>query len=315
MPWQCAGQTQLRALKLDAMVCVLSAGFGVYLRAALGPDVRLILWSAHDCDQPDVQALRDPKERDGYDAFVMVSEWQREQFHRAFGLDESRTAVLRFAVAPAFVDLFPKDTPILAQKAWPPILVYTSTPFRGLDLLIDAFPAIRDAFPASRLQVFSSLNVYQVPATEDHAQFGALYDRCRHTSGVEYLGSLPQSELAPLLRGATMLAYPNTFPETACIAVMEAMASGCRILTSRLGALPETTAGFARLIAAEQDRTWYLSQFIDEAIQLLRECSTNRDAVESALRAQVDQTNALDTWRVRAQEWCRWLSGLCAGSH
>ncbi len=101
-----------------------------------------------------------------------------------------------------------------------------------------------------RLKVFSSLKVYQ--ATEDRDEWEPLCRRCAETAGVKYVGSLTQPELARELRSVNILGYPNTFAETSCISVMEALASGCLVLTSNWGYLPETTASFARFISLSQ---------------------------------------------------------------
>src|SRR5205085_11659760 len=63
-----------------------------------------------------------------------------------------------------------------------------------------------------------------------------------------YRGSVPQTELAKSLRRASVLAYPNTFAETGCIAAMEALAAGLLVVSSDLGALPETCEGWGRLV-------------------------------------------------------------------
>ncbi len=104
-----------------------------------------------------------------------------------------------------------------------------------------------------RLKVFSSLKVSQV--TEDRDEWEPLYRRCAETAEVEYVGSLTQPELARELRSINILAYPNTFAETSCISVMEALASGGFVVTSNWGYLPETTAGFAHLISLWQSNT------------------------------------------------------------
>jgi len=110
--------------------------------------------------------------------------------------------------------------------------------------------------------------------------------------------------LAEQLRAASVLAYPNTFAETSCIAVLEALASGCRIITSDLGALPETTAGFARLIPINGDSAGYLNRFIDETVGVLQEfAAADTAGAERCLRRQVEQINQHSTWPVRAQEW------------
>jgi glycosyltransferase involved in cell wall biosynthesis len=296
---------------LDAVIMLKLAGQGMHIKPLIGENTRLILWTPHAHDQPAVEALQNPLERDIYDGIALVSNWQRDRFHENFGIDLTRIGVLRNAIAPSFCDLFPDSTPILAQKSKPPILAYTSTPFRGLDILLDIFPRIRSAVPGTRLKIFSSMKVYQVAEAEDESQYGSLYRRCQETEGVEYMGSLAQPDLAHELQSVMVLTYPNTFAETSCIAVMEAMASGCLIETSDLGALPETTAGFADLIPIEQGWEVYKHHFVEQTVQYLRKCiSTDTTDVETYLRQQVEYVNQEYTWSVRAQQWVQWLSSI-----
>ena len=298
----------------DILIAVNAPLAGLKVRPILRAQVPSILWVQHAANQPAVADLQDPEVRDSYDAIAFVSEWQRQQFLQNFELDPKQTYVFQNAIAPAFEHLFSKEAPILSQKAYPPVLAYTSAPFRGLDLLLEALPKIRHSLPGTRLKVFSSMKVYQMQAKEDEELFGELYRQCREKNGIEYVGSLPQEELANELRSASILAYPNTFAETFCIAAIEAMASGCWVVTSQLGALPETTAGFARLIPVGNPDTFlptsrdrYLQQFVEETVKILQVLSEPTNAVKEFLREQVDYVNQVHSWSKRAREWERWL--------
>jgi glycosyltransferase involved in cell wall biosynthesis len=262
-----------------------------------------------------VQALKEPGERNAYSGMAMVSEWQRGEYHQRFEIELERMTVLRNAIPPPFAGQFPAGSVILASKATPPILAYTSTPFRGLEWLIDCFPRIRAAVPGARLKVFSSMKVYQHSAAEDEAAYGKLYQRCRATEGVEYIGSVTQADLARAMRSVAVLAYPNTFAETSCIGVMEAMAMGCQVVTSDLGALAETTAGFGRLIPFVSDREAYLGKFVDQTVDALRESAARGAETEEKLRRQVDYINGEAIWERRAGEWTKWLENLPPGGH
>jgi tetratricopeptide (TPR) repeat protein/glycosyltransferase involved in cell wall biosynthesis len=312
LPLPASGMPPLPAL--DALVVLNLAGRGRDLRRRLAPGTCLIYWTGHALDQPAMMPLRDPAERDAYDGFAFVSDWQRRQYVHYFGIDPEKSGVLRNGISPAFQDLFAEGASILAAKSRPPVLAYTSTPYRGLDLLLEAFPAIRRAVPGVILKVFSGMGVYQVPEAEDRSRFGWLYQRCRQTDGVEYLGSHPQEELAVALRSASVLAYPNSYPETSCIAVLEALAAGCLVVTSRRGALAETTAGFARLVPADDDRPAYVEQFAAATVQALADWTGAEDSVvESKLAAQVAHVRRAHTWPVLVEEWAGWLTRVRLG--
>jgi glycosyltransferase involved in cell wall biosynthesis len=154
------------------------------------------------------------------------------------------------------------------------------------------------------------MKVYKVSKEEDERDYGALYERCRNTEGVQYIGSLAQPELASALKKVSVLSYPNTFAETSCIAVMEAMAAGCRIVTSELGALPETTAGFGRLVPMGNTQEGYVRRFIEETVGVLRQAAESPRETEQLLASQVAYANAMLSWKARAEEWVQWLSTL-----
>jgi glycosyltransferase involved in cell wall biosynthesis len=279
------------------------AGRGRWLRQALSPRTRLLFWSGHGVEQPAVQPLRDPAERAAYDGFVLVSAWQRERYRAAFELDLAKTIVLGNGISPAFANLFGPDEAIVAAKARPPVLAYTSTPDRGLDLLLEAFPRIREAVPGATLELYSGLRLYGVSAADDEARHGALYQQCRATAGVELIGPVSQPELARRLRRTAVLAYPNTVPETYCIAAREAMAAGCVVVSSARGALPETTAGFARLVAPAAERSTYLDGFVAETVAVLKSLAEQKDR----LRRQVTHVVGESTWDRWADRWAAYL--------
>ncbi len=311
---------------LDVAIILNVAGKGIPLRQFLGDKIRLILWTQQLPTLHAMQALQNPQERDVYDGFAFVSEWQRHQFEMAFNIHRDRSAILRNAIAPAFQNLFSPETSILSRKSHPPILAYTSTPFRGLDLLLSIFPKIRQLVPGTLLKVFSSKKVYQLREELDESVYGSLYRRCREMDGVEYLGSVSQPELARQLRSVSILTYPNTFKETSCIAVMEAMASGCRVITSNLAALSETAAGFCPLVSVEDVlgfssvRDWqfslrtdwenYSNRFVETTVKAI--AALQDINAESQLRQQVNYIHDSCIWEVRARAWIDWLNRLCS---
>src|SRR4029078_11664017 len=86
-------------------------------------------------------------------------------------------------------------------------LAYTSTPFRGLDVLLACFPAHYRRHPNCRLDVFSSMSVYGEPDGQDAYQ--SLYAQCKKTPGVNYRGSVPQTILATEPAGGAMTREPH----------------------------------------------------------------------------------------------------------
>jgi glycosyltransferase involved in cell wall biosynthesis len=157
----------------------------------------------------------------------------------------------------------------------------------------------------ARLEIYSGMETYAGGDT-DERYFG-LYDTCRNTPGTDYVGAIPQPDLARALKKVGVLAYPNMFPETGCIAVMEAMASGCAIVTSDLAALPETTEGFATLVPIGDDWYVYAQRFLSELDRSID--FVHSDAGIEHLWKQVEHINATCTWAVRARQWTDRLGG------
>jgi len=269
----------------------------------------MVMWVGHAHDQPAIKGLESSRERKAWAGFAFVSQWQLEKFVDEFWVPAERSRVLRNAASPGFIELSPP-----APWYWrgdPPVLVYTSQPYRGLDVLLDAFPAIKSAIPQVRLKVFSGFaTTYNTPLAEDPNQ--ALYRRCRDTEGVEYADAIAQPELARELANAAALAYPSTFHETSCIAVLEAMAAGLTVCTTKLGALPETTAEFARLIDASRDRAKLTRDFAESMITALTDCREHPAAALAQREAQIAFVRENYAWPKRALEWEKWLSELVA---
>src|SRR5215831_871732 len=283
---------------------VVNESCGRELKEKFGATKPLVFWTGHADDQPSIGGLEFSRERRAWNGFAFVSEWQMAEFARAFWVPREKSRVLRNAISPSFVELLPQELWFVRKE--PPVLVYTSAPYRGLDVLLTAFPAIRAAVPGTRLKVFSNLGDLNAPGNE----YAGLQRQCRTTDGVDYVGSIGQAQLAEELQQAAALAYPSTFLETSCIAALEAMAAGALVLTARAGALPETTAGFAKLVDPRDDLIAYAHAFAAMAIEALRADEHNPESALTRRERQIAFIRQNYTWPGRALEWQAWLSDV-----
>lgn len=69
---------------------------------------------------------------------------------------------------------------------------------------------------------------------------------------VHHLGNVPQGALAPLMRRATVLAFPSRY-EGFGLPVAEAMACGLPVVAADAAAIPEVAGGAAQLVAPGDD--------------------------------------------------------------
>jgi glycosyltransferase involved in cell wall biosynthesis len=292
-----------RENQFDVVVVLNGPAVMSSLRFDLPARTMLALWTQHAFDQPWMAPLARRNIRKNWDRIICVSDWHRQTMTEAFRLEPERVEVQRNAIGPSFERLFIDRVELAAAKKGEVRLAYSSTPGRGLDLLLDIFPRLGEA---CSLDVYSSMRVYQVDETHDG--FRPLYEQARRSANVSYIGSLGQSELAARFRRTSILSYPNTYAETSCITVMEALAAGLAVVTSDLGALPETAMGFAELIPFGTDtKQDFGERYLERLRSAVQRFSESREAVSERLFDQVKRVNTECTWRVRAAEWERML--------
>lgn len=196
-----------------------------------------LLW-LHDLPQdPAIQALRDPSYRTKFNRIVFVSHWQQQQFQQYLGVPYSQGIVMKNGV-PYRPTILPK--PKLDNKLR---FIYTSTPHRGLGILAVAADKLAQVRQDWELHVYSSMHIYGRGAED--AKFEPIYELLKKNPCVVYHGTQSNETVRKALDTAHVFIYPSVYPETSCMAVQEAMMSGCLAITSNYGALPETCGEWA----------------------------------------------------------------------
>lgn len=235
------------------------------------------------------------------DAIFCVGEWQRHTLLERFGVPAPRCVMMGNGVhLPHF------SNPPLAKRTRQ--LVYASTPFRGLEFLLRWFPKIRERVPDATLAVMSGMQLYGVSDAQDHAEYASLYALAKQP-GVTLCGPLAKSQMGKIFSESRVLAYPNTFAETFCIAALEAQAAGLPIVSTQLGAMPERvrTGVDGVLIPGSPHDSAYANAFIDACCHLLTD-----DAAWQAMHTRMIEQVTPWSYERRAVVWEKTLQDLCA---
>lgn len=220
------------------------------------------------------------------DLVAVVSNYMRDQYREVYGCDESVLWATRNGID---LDLFPE--PLVRDRKK---IMYCARPERGLDRMLALMPALLEADPEITLHVAGYNNPTQAFAdlyADVRQKMDALGERC------VWLGHLTKPELYRHYATAGVYAYPTPSPvlpgfrEVSCITAMECMAAGLPIVTTPMGALPETIHPDAGSLVSQD-------KIVDAILRYVRD-----DAVFNAASEAGRKHAQSLSWASVAEEW------------
>ncbi len=267
-----------------------------------------ILWF-HDSDlgktHDEAPGLFPTEERKAQiDAYFFMSEWQRDNILDMYQLDGDHY-VTRSGIKLDRYDDIGQNIEKQRHRC-----IYSSSPDRGLERLLNMWPSIHESVPESTLHVFYGFNNFKdsIPDHPDPERSQQWYDqmmtRLLTMPGVSYYGRVDQKRLAIEFSKSSVWLYPTHFTETMCLSALEAMAGDCVPLTTNLGALSTTVGDGGILLDFSEDDQSYREVFTEEAIRLL----TDDDYWSHWLKRGKAQLTEYWDWGTIASEWEEYLA-------
>lgn len=272
---------------------------------------RMIHWHKNDALALYAAKFADPAFWSHVDHFVFGSHFQANSFISLYGLPCAASSVIANPLVAPYFELFGADEPILAAKD-PELLIYASAPNRGMEgLLKIVFPELRRNRPALRLEIYSGFYLdqgagYVYKGENMTERYQQLVQEAGRTPGVSCHPGLPKRELAQRFRRAAMLCYPTIYRETSCHVALEAMAAGCLVSSTTVGALPESTAGYAALTAATHDSI-DPAAFSRNTLKALEARDRDPAGTEQRLRRQIAHVRRCHTAAAIGRRWGEFL--------
>jgi glycosyltransferase involved in cell wall biosynthesis len=260
-----------------------------------------VLWIQNSYDQPNVAPWFINKLNHGkYDWYVFNSHWVYEKYRYHFKIPTENCLIIKNGF----------DDDLILKTEYKPSekikLVYTSTPWRGLDVLLGAMEKVKS--DKVELDVYSSTQIYgdQFKDLVDK-EYEALYEKAKSLKNVNYKGYTHHKDLVKVLHNYDIFVYPNHWEETSCIAAIEALACGQVGLITNNGALYETCAEFPIYVPYLTDKKMLVDQFAF-AIDTLPEIINN--VSDEQIKFQMEYYKKFYHWSVIKTYWERFLNGI-----
>ena len=179
-----------------------------------------------------------PENAENIDRVLALSGWHADNIGECYPfLPGEKVATVRNGIHHAFFT----DADLERERR----VVFSSSPDRGLDVLLDAWPVVREQVPDATL-------ICTYPWYANTFGIDRLLERAEGMTdqGVSVVrNGMSQDHLATLLLASTVWVHPamtadgEPVMETSCIGAMEAQAAGCVVVAGGWGALPETARG------------------------------------------------------------------------
>ena len=181
-----------------------------------------ILWAHHAFDQQLFLNF----DHDIINHIVSPSEYNRQQFIRYHNVPEDKISVIPNGVADMFGFSNNKTK----------TMIYTSIPYKGLKLLEEIIPRIQKRHPDTKFKIFSSMSLYGDDQLDKYVD---TYQKLKTYPNVEYSRAVPQEQLVSHYQESAFFIHPNTWEETFCVSMAEAMRCGAYPIVTNIGAIAE----------------------------------------------------------------------------
>ncbi len=257
-----------------------------------------IYW-LHDLPQdPEAAHLREESSRNRFHQLVYCGNWQMAQYQGILGIPhDGRSCVIETAIDPI---------PYVAKSKDEVRLIYTSTPQRGLSILIPVFEELAKKYDNIVLDVFSSFKIYGWGDAD--RQFEDLFERCRNHPKINYHGFAENSVVREHLQRAHILAYPSIWPECNSRSVIEGMSAGAVCVHPNFGGLPDTGGGMSAMYNWDNDVNRHANLFmevLDKTINIV-----NSDEVQNYLSFVKMYADTRYNWNKFTAQWNGLLNQL-----
>ena len=260
-----------------------------------------IYW-LHDLPgDPETKHLKAQKSRDRFHKIVYCGNWQQNAFQMVHDIPfDTHSTVIETAITPFPEITKPTDGEIR--------LVYTSTPQRGLEILVPVFIELCKKHDNITLDVFSSFKIYGWEDSD--RQYEPLYEMCRQHPKINYHGYAPNEVVRETVEKAHIFAYPSIWMECNSRSLIEAMSAGCLAVHPNYAGLADTAGGLTAMYQWDKNPNVHASVFyslLDEAIGTVSD-----ENLQGYLRFVKMYADQRYNWGRIVQQWTNLLTGLAA---
>jgi UDP-glucose:(glucosyl)LPS alpha-1,2-glucosyltransferase len=241
-------------------------------------------------------------ERGGWRKFhkmIFISHHQMEEYVREYNIPYSHCVVMKYALEPIKSQKKPENKISL---------IYTSTPHRGLDILVNVFEKLCEEYDNLELKVHSSYNIYAMKERQENYEKTPLYQRMEKHSNIKNIGFVSNDELKKSLASSHIFPYPSTYRETFCLALLEAMSAGLLCVHPNYACLPETVSNWTMMYDYHEDKSVHEQIFYEHLKKAIN--IVNEKNVQRKLKYQREYVNYFYNWERRTQEWIELLKSL-----
>lgn len=193
---------------------------------------------------------------------------------------------------------------------------YSSSPDRGLDVLLTFWPQIRAFLPEAELHVYYGFDTWR-KMVESQGNRAAMLKVAYFESavkgaekqGVHYHGRVGQYELSRSQCASSLWLYPTAFLETYCITALEAQAAGSIPITTAIGALTETVK-HGVLLPPRNTEVSYRASFLEAVKSFTTDDSFEMTKKLNLMRDEGRNWALTQSWKALAYDWSKYFEDL-----